>query len=120
MWRWHRRSVRDFSEEIQAHILLDTDRLIKEGMSPEDAKAAAVRAFGNVTQTQERFYESRRVMWLDDLQRDIRYALRQMRRSPVFAMVSIGSIALGISATAAVFAFLDALVLNPLPYEGSD
>src|SRR5437016_3105743 len=64
VWRWRRRSARDFTQEIEAHILLDTDRLIAEGMKPRDARAAAVRAFGNVTRVQERFYESRRVMWL--------------------------------------------------------
>ena len=75
MWPWQKRSDEDFREEIQANVALETDRLMAEGMSPQDARAAALRTFGNVTRAQERFYESRRVIWLDDLRRDIRYAL---------------------------------------------
>ena len=71
MWRGRRHSDADFAEEITTNIAIDTDRLIAEGMSPEDAKAAALRAFGNVTRAQERFYESRRVMWLDDVRRAV-------------------------------------------------
>jgi hypothetical protein len=56
----------------------------------------------------------------DALARDIVYAFRQLCSNPMFSVVSIGSIALGIAATTAVFAFLDALVLNPIPYEGAD
>lgn len=74
MWWRRRRSDEDFTQEIQAHIALEMDRLIAEGASPEKARAAALRAFGNVTRARERFYESRRVMWLDDLHRDVRHA----------------------------------------------
>jgi hypothetical protein len=49
MWRWRRRTDDDFSEEIQANIALDIDRFIAEGLSPEEARLAALRAFGNVT-----------------------------------------------------------------------
>ena len=73
MWRWRRRTDEDFSEEIRANIALEIDRFVAEGMSPENARAAALRAFGSVTRAQERFYESRRVMWLDDVLRDLRY-----------------------------------------------
>src|SRR5260370_39004141 len=76
MWRWHRRADADFSEEIQANIALETDRFISEGLKPEDARTAALRAFGNVTRVHEQFYESRRITWLDDLFRDVRYPLR--------------------------------------------
>ena len=57
MWRWHRRSGRDFAEEIAANIAIHAEQLIAEGMSAEHANAAARRAFGNVTRAQERFYE---------------------------------------------------------------
>ncbi len=53
MWGWRRRTDEDFGEEIQANITLDVDRFIAEGMGPEEARAAALRAFGNVTRTQE-------------------------------------------------------------------
>jgi predicted permease len=115
MWSWRRRSSRDFSQEIQAHILLDTDRLIAEGMSPQEAKAAALRTFGNVTSAQERFYESRRVMWLDDFQRDVRYALRALTRTPGFTAVAILILALGIGTNTAIFSLIDTLMLRSLP-----
>ncbi len=66
MWKWRQRTDEDFGEEIRANIALEINRFVAEGMSPENARAAALRAFGSVAQAQERFYESRRVMWLDD------------------------------------------------------
>src|SRR5215510_8124309 len=57
MWRRHTPTDEEFSREIQAHIALDMDRLIEDGMPPDEARAAALRAFGNVTRVEERFYE---------------------------------------------------------------
>jgi hypothetical protein len=120
MWRWSKRTDEDFSEEIRANIALDIDRFIAEGMSPEEARAAALRAFGNVTRAQERFYESRRVMWVDDVARDVRYALRTLMKNPVFAVVAIVSLALGVGAATAVFSAVEGVLLNPFPYAGAD
>ena len=68
MWWRRRRTDEDFNAETRAHVDLETDRLIAEGLQPEEARIEARRAFGNLTGAQERFYESRRQMWLDYLQ----------------------------------------------------
>jgi putative ABC transport system permease protein len=119
-WRWHRRTDEDFSEEVQATIALETDRLIAEGIQPNLARHAAHRAFGNVTRAQERFYESSRVMWLDHLQRDIRYACRTLVKNPGFATVAVLTLSLGIGATSAIFSVVYGVLLKPLPFHEPD
>ena len=74
------RSQKDFREEIESHLQLEIDRLIAEGMSPEQANAQARRHFGNVTTAEERFYERNRFLWLDNLWRDFVYAARGFLR----------------------------------------
>src|SRR5262249_44139183 len=89
----------EFRDEIDAHLALETDRLIAEGMKPEEARLAARRIFGNVTRVEERFYESHRWMWLDHLRQDVRAAVRSVARYPIGASVAVLSLALGIGAT---------------------
>jgi putative ABC transport system permease protein len=117
---WCRRSDEDFSQEIQAAIALETDRLIATGLSRDEARQAALRAFGNVTRAQERYYRSRRVMWLDDLWRDVTYAFRTLFRNPGFTASIVFTLALGIGATTAIYSVVDTILLKPLPYPKSD
>jgi hypothetical protein len=77
-------------------------------------RAARANA-GSVSQAMDQMREQRSVPWLDDLQRDVRHALRSLRRSPTFAVVSLLTLTLGIGANAAVFQLLDALRLRNLP-----
>src|SRR5579862_1718067 len=120
MWPWTRRTEEDFREEIQAHIALDADRFIADGMSAEAARRAAQRAFGNMARAEERFYESRRVVWVDNTLRDVRFALRMFIRQPMFTLAAIVSLALGVGATTAAFSAIDGLLLHPYPYAGAD
>lgn len=117
---WHRRKQSDFEEEVQAHLALEVDRLVSEGLGREEAEAAARREFGNVAAVQERFYESSRWPWLEHLKRDVLYALRVLSRTPGFAVIAILSLALGIGVNALVFSVVNALVLRPLPIDRPD
>ena len=110
-----RRTDEDFKAEIAANIAIEEERLRADGLSPDEARAAAQRAFGNVTHAQERFYESSRWMWLDDLRRDVVHAVRWLGRNPGFTTAAVLTLAVAIAAVTAVFSVINPLMLRPLP-----
>jgi hypothetical protein len=115
MWSKKRKQA-DFAAEIEAHINLEAERLRQEGLDEADALAAARRKFGNVFQAEERFYFSQRTMLIEQLRNDLRYAIRVIRHAPMFAATVVVTLALGIGATAAIFAVADAALIRPLPF----
>src|SRR5271170_5273552 len=111
-----KRSTDDFAEEIKAHLELEADELKREGASEEEARRKVRVEFGNVQAARERFYLRNRVEWFDNLVHDTRFAIRQLAKNPGFAATAIIVLALGIGACVAIFAFVDAALLEPLPY----
>jgi hypothetical protein len=111
---------RDCQQQINAHLEEAAEDYMQQGLSPEDARRAALRSFGGVAQTQEVHREIRSFVWLEDAGRDFRYALRSVRRTPGFSAVAILTLALATGAATAIFSVIDATLLRPVPYEKPD
>jgi predicted permease len=113
-----KRSGDDFDRELASHLELEAEELMADGLPPEAARRAARRGFGNVTTVRERFYEARRLLWLDHLVQDVRCAARNLRRAPVAAIVAIASLAAGIGAATVTLTVRDAVFRKPPPLYG--
>ncbi len=115
-----RRAERELDEEIRAHLEMETERNVKDGMSPEDARRAAWRSFGSVALSKE----DSRAMWglgsLEILWQDLRYGLRMLLKNPGFTMIAVSTLGLGIGANTAIFTLLDKVLIRPLPVERPD
>ncbi|HKN60462.1 MAG TPA: ABC transporter permease, partial [Candidatus Acidoferrales bacterium] len=114
-----KRNASDFGAEIEAHIQLETERLREQGLSERDARAAAHRAFGNVTHAQEHFYESGRWLWWDQLRQDVRYGLRALLRERGVSTLCVLILALGIGASTALYSVWQAALVFPYEFESS-
>jgi predicted permease len=117
---FRQRPQEDFAREVDSHIAIETDRLIAEGMSPESARAAAMKAFGNVTRVKERYFEASRWAWLEQVRRDAGYALRALSHSPSFAVTAVVTLALGIGLITVAFTVVNAYVLRPYAIRNPD
>jgi predicted permease len=100
---------------MDAHLVLLTERFVRRGLSPKEARCAARKQFGGITQMKNELRDRSRFRPLETLLQDSAYVLRQFRKSPLFAVASILTLALGIGANTAIFTLADQLILRLLP-----
>jgi len=114
-----RRQELSMVEEMQAHLEVLTQENIAAGMPPEEARAAAQRRFGGVTQIQEECRDVRRWVWLESLQKDFRFAVRSLARAPGFTLAVVVTLAIGIGATTAMVS-VDRIIFPSIPHPDPD
>jgi putative ABC transport system permease protein len=118
---WHRDSQYDLiAEEQEFHIEMRMRDNLARGMSPAEARADAVRRFGNTALLRDRTLDADRLAWADALVRDVRLAVRTLSRRRGLALTAVLSLALGIGANSAIFSIVDAVILRPLPLPNPD
>jgi macrolide transport system ATP-binding/permease protein len=115
---------RSVESELETELRFHFDQQIEEnlasGMSADEARRAALRTIGSLTQYKEECRDMRRVNLIEHFIRDLRYAVRSVRRRPGFTLLAVLVMGLGIGANTAVFSVVDAVLLKPLAYRGAD
>ena len=119
-WWWRRKRERDLDREMEGHLELEAEEQRDAGLTPEQARYAARRALGNITNTKEEVREMWGWTWWEILARDFRYAARSLVKSPGFALTAVLTLALAIGAATIVFTVVDSVILKPLSYRDSE
>src|SRR5580693_3316957 len=116
----NKRAEEDLAREVESHLTLLADDFKHRGMSTDEARLAARRAYGGVEQAKQLHRDERSILWLERLARDIRFAVRQLRKSPGFALTAVLTLALGIGAVTSVFSVVNTVLLKPFVFRDPD
>lgn len=112
--------IRDIDEELVVHLDMETESNIKRGMSPANARQAALKSFGNLGSVRDVAYEVRGGGMIETFFQDLRYAVRGLARQKGFTAVAVITLALGIGANTAIFTVVNGLLLRPLPFADAE